>query len=272
MGSRQRRTLAPRLILTVVASAGAIVGTLQAVHAARIARYDVLPVCRVQTDQPVVAFTFDDGPDRAYSPTVVALLDRYGSKATFFLIGERAAALPGLVRQETQAGMEIANLSWTHPHLGTLTLGATLREVRRTEVALSQYGVPGDLFRAPYGEIGPEQLAAVVASGLRPIHWSVVLDNYVGSMGLQPEQAAALLARDIQPGDVVLAHDARIGPQDGGEQRAAAMATLSLLLPALRDRGLTVTTVSRLLSIGAPVQARPRAWFWQSGFNCPGSP
>lgn len=267
---RSPRRLVSRLFLAVVAAIGATAGILQTVHAAQIARYDVLPVCRVRTDKPVVAFTFDDGPDPAYTPAVLALLNRYGSRATFFLVGKRAAALPELVRREAQAGMEIANLTWAHPHLGALTSEAALGQVRRTEVALSQYGVPSDLFRAPYGEIGPEQLAGIVGSGLRPIQWSVALDSYVGGMGLEPEQAAAVMARDIQPGDIILAHDARIGPQDGGTERASAMAALRLLLPALQERELTVTTVGRLLSEGAPVLARPRIWFWQSGFTCPG--
>lgn len=269
-GGRRKESEATQLLLGALVMFGALVGIPQAVHAARIAGYDVLPICRVQTGQPIVALTFDDGPDPEYTPAVLALLRDHGAKATFFLTGEHAAAFPRLVRREIQAGMDIGNHTLTHARLAALSVEAAMAEIVRTRSVLSQYGPLGNLFRAPYGEISPQELSEVVDVGLRPIHWSLALDHYVGGMGLDPEEAAARLVRDIRPGDIILAHDARIGPRDaGGGERAFAMAALRFLLPALEDRGVIVTTVSRLLTEGNPVLAQPRPWFWQSGFSCP---
>lgn len=250
----------------------ALAGIPQVVHAARISSYDVLPVCRVRTEQPIIALTFDDGPDPEYTPSVLALLRDHASEATFFVTGENAAAFPVLVRRELKAGMEIANHTLTHPHLDDLPIDAILKEVVRTRDIISRAGASGSLFRAPYGEIDPQGLTEVVEKGLRPIHWSLALDHYVGGMGLTPEEAAVQLLRDVRPGDIILAHDARIGPRDEGEQRASALASLRLLLPALEERGMEVTTVSELLTRGTPVVAQPRPWFWQSGFTCPRGP
>jgi peptidoglycan/xylan/chitin deacetylase (PgdA/CDA1 family) len=259
--------MALALVLLVVTTAAAGMGIAQVVHAVQVHRYGSLsPICRVVTDRPLVALSFDDGPDPGYTPAVLALLHRYGDRATFFLIGEHASAYPGLVEQEINAGMEIGNHTWSHPDLPDLSVADALAEVVRTQDLLTQERMgAAPLFRAPLGEIGPDQLAQIEGMGLRPVHWSIALDHYVGGMGLAPGEAAETLARDVRPGDIILAHDARAG----GLGRESAMAALRLLLPALGDRGFEVTTVGDLFAQGAAVQAKPRPWFWESGFTCP---
>jgi hypothetical protein len=80
-------------------------------------------VWRVPTDDPVVALSFDDGPNPAYTPQVLALLAQNHAHATFFLIGERAAAHAEVVAAIKAGGHEVGN---HYLHRGT-TLGATGR-------------------------------------------------------------------------------------------------------------------------------------------------
>src|SRR3954471_7971305 len=68
----------------------------------------------VETTEPLVALTFDDGPDPTSTPTVLRLLERYGARATFFMVGAAAHRHPGLVGQIAEAGHAIANHSWDH--------------------------------------------------------------------------------------------------------------------------------------------------------------
>src|SRR4051812_49861717 len=58
---------------------------------------------RVRTDKRIVALTFDDGPDPAYTPDVLDLLDRHRATATFFVVGVNALAHPDLVAEERGA-------------------------------------------------------------------------------------------------------------------------------------------------------------------------
>lgn len=255
------------VIVTVLSVGVAALSVAEAIHVVSIRRYASLaPICRVSTDRPVIARTFDDGPDPTLTPHVVDLLAHYRDRATFFLIGAHAEAFPELVRQEAGAGMEIGNHTWSHPHLPALSTAQAVAEIERTQgELLGSTGVAPQLFRAPFGLITPDELRSVEATGLTPVHWSIPLDHYVDELALNPAQAAAKLLDDIRPGDIILAHDAR----DGGIDRSIATATLRILLPALDRRGIEAITVSELLNEGAPVRATPRLWFWQAGFSCP---
>ncbi len=228
-----------------------------------------LPICRVDTQRKVVALSFDDGPDPVYTPAILRLLTSASDRATFFVVGSQAERQSLLVRSELVAGMQVGDHTWSHPHLPSVDLASMRTEMDRTRTLLAGLGAGVSLFRAPYGEITPDQLAAVRAAGLTSVQWSIPLDHYVGGLGLAPREAAAALVGDLQPGDIILAHDAHLLPQDGGAARTAAMATLQLLIPALKAKGFEVTTVSDLLGTGTPVKAEPRPWFWQTGFNCP---
>lgn len=225
-------------------------------------------VCRIVTERHVLALTFDDGPSEAYTDHVLRLLHAQKAAATFFLVGRNAVAAPRLVRSEYAAGMELGNHTMSHPRLPGLPMAPMREQILQAQEALVAAGATISLFRAPYGLVTPEQISLVRSLGFLPVHWSIALDHYVGGMGLDPEEAAARLLRDLRPGDIILAHDAAL-PGDAGRDRAEAMAALDLLLPKLRRRGWEVTTVDHLLSQGTPVFAVPRPWFWQSGFYCP---
>jgi peptidoglycan-N-acetylglucosamine deacetylase len=67
-----------------------------------------------------VRLTFDDGPDPTATPEVLDALAAWDATATFFVVGSRAAAYPGLLRRVRDEGHAIGNHSWSHPDLTTL--------------------------------------------------------------------------------------------------------------------------------------------------------
>lgn len=267
-GSRWYRLFALIFAATLLALCLVAVGA-EASHLIGNRAYSgIAPVCRVETSARVVALSFDDGPDPAYTPELLKLLESNAGRATFFLIGRHAEASPQLVEQELHAGMEVGNHTWSHPHLTDLSFQDAIAEIDRASDFLASISAPSSLFRAPYGEISANTLQAIEdQTTLVPIHWSVPVDKYLEGEGLKPEAAAQALASEIRPGDIVLAHDA----SDGGMDRESTVATMRLLLPLLATRGFRVLTVSDLLGRGTPVRAEPRTWFWQSGFECPKS-
>ena len=87
--------------------------------------------------------TIDDGPDPDTTPQVLALLEKYGARATFFLIGAKAAKYPALTRMIFDAGHTIGNHTQTHPQFSFWRLGpkALAREIDEFEGTISSLGI-----------------------------------------------------------------------------------------------------------------------------------
>ncbi|WP_410616519.1 polysaccharide deacetylase family protein [Amycolatopsis sp. lyj-109] len=170
-----------------------------------------------------VALTFDDGPYPETTPALLAALA--GTRATFFLWGEHAAAHPDLVRAIAAAGHAIGNHTWTHPRLTTLPAADREREIRRTQDLLTRLtGVRPALFRPPYGDTDASVSATVAAHELSEVLWSVDTRDWAGCSADEITAAAG----DAQPGGVVLMH----------EGRPATVEAVPRILAALTARGL----------------------------------
>jgi peptidoglycan/xylan/chitin deacetylase (PgdA/CDA1 family) len=257
----------------VLAVAVAGFATLEGRHQLSVRRYDpaTTPICRVDTTERVVALSFDDGPDRAFTPSVLALLRSNDVSATFFVIGSRAERSPDLVAAEVGIGAEVASHTWSHVDLSSIPETDARAEIARG-VATLDADVPSavEMFRPPFGVLGSETARYVDRTlGFEVVDWSIPLDHYVADAAISPSVAARRIVNDIDPGDIILAHDATLGSDDGNAERRRALATVSRLIPLLLDGGYRVTTVGDLLATGAPVRATPRPWFWQRGFECP---
>jgi peptidoglycan/xylan/chitin deacetylase (PgdA/CDA1 family) len=104
------------------------------------------------TSARTVALTFDDGPS-AWTPKFLALLARHHVHATFFMVGERAAARPDLVRQVVAAGDLVGNHSWDHPlhpPLSRLPAERVRAEIGQAQTTLTRLaGWPPCFFRGP---------------------------------------------------------------------------------------------------------------------------
>ena len=114
------------------------------------------------TEEPVVALTFDDGPDPETTPAVLELLARAGARATFFMLVDRAEAHPELVSETVGAGHEVGLHGLDHTRLTTLPPTEVYRRLRDGRDRLSRLvGAPIRLFRAPHGA---QRVATVAAA------------------------------------------------------------------------------------------------------------
>jgi len=177
-----------------------------------------------------IALTIDDGPDRTWTPQVLALLRRYGIKATFCMIGASAKAHPSLVRAVAADGHEIANHTQTHPlNLYRMNPGQVRTEVAAAADSISQAagGQRPQLFRAPGGAWSKAILAECAAEGLRPLDWSVDPRDW-SKPGV--EHIVDVLLTKTHPGSILLDHD-------GGGNRHQTVDALTIVLPRLLDAG-----------------------------------
>ncbi|NLT55992.1 MAG: polysaccharide deacetylase family protein, partial [Actinomycetales bacterium] len=121
-----------------------------------------------------VGLTFDDGPSSGSTMNLLNALRQNGLRATMFNQGQNAAANPSLVRAQVDAGMWVANHSYTHPHMTQLSQSQMDSEIARTQQAIANAGggTP-KLFRPPYGETNSTLRAVEAKYGLTEVIWDV---------------------------------------------------------------------------------------------------
>jgi peptidoglycan/xylan/chitin deacetylase (PgdA/CDA1 family) len=230
----------------------------------RVVTRPVGTVRAMRTAAPHIVLTYDDGPDPAATPGVLAALASFEATATFFVLVRRARLHRGLLAETLAAGHEIALHGIDHARL----TGFGAREVfRRTRDGKSQLedliGRPVRWFRAPYGALLPRHWSAVRAAGLMPVGWGPTPGDWRDGVG-EAEMASDALRGNGQgslQGEIVLAHDGYAGPQDcadDGPEPAIDRASLArMMLSGLADRGLSARSLEGALAAG-----RTRSWAW----------
>ncbi|MBX9769084.1 MAG: polysaccharide deacetylase family protein, partial [Bdellovibrionales bacterium] len=102
------------------------------------------------------ALTFDDGPHRSLTPKLLNTLAQHGVLATFFVVGQSAQQLPGLIRQTHESGHSLGSHSWSHAQLPKLKPDAAVLEIDSAQNLVSKIvGAPISFFRFPYGSWSP---------------------------------------------------------------------------------------------------------------------
>ncbi|HLW59127.1 MAG TPA: polysaccharide deacetylase family protein [bacterium] len=201
--------------------------------------------------RPMVALTFDDGPDPEHTPRLLEALARAGIRAAFFMVGRQAEALPGVARAVADAGHDLGNHTYGHRHLWTLPPRAAAEEVERGAAAIAEVtGIFPRYFRPPWGMFNWAAYIRAGQLGEMRILWSVRPEGW-----LSPVNAGEMAARVIRwahPGAIIDLHDR------GGHPTTprATWTALPGMIAGLRARGYAVVPLSSLLRPAAEDNAR----------------
>jgi peptidoglycan/xylan/chitin deacetylase (PgdA/CDA1 family) len=205
----------------------------------------VLPLVatrRGRPDRRRVSLSFDDGPDPQATPALLRLLAARGVRATFFLIGERAARHPDLVRAIAADGHEVANHTWHHRNAWFLTPPATAEEiVEGAHILASITGTWPRLYRPPWGIVNVPALQTAWREGLTTVLWSIQPE---GLRPRTPAEQLAYCARRLHDGAIVDLHDAPGLP--GAPERLLGL--MPSLLDLLSERGYAAVPVGTLIA------------------------
>jgi peptidoglycan/xylan/chitin deacetylase (PgdA/CDA1 family) len=203
-----------------------------------------LPAPAVQRSD--VAITIDDGPDPQVTPQVLDILARYGAQATFFCIGERAAAHPQLCRSMLEAGHRIENHGARHPTLCSFS-GPTgwRREILDGQHILQRItGQSPQFYRAVAGLRNPFLDPVLHGLGLRLATWT---RRGFDTRERDPEKVLRRLTQHLSAGDILLLHDGNAARTAAGE--ALIVAVLPRLLDAIRAQGLSPVTLAEACTL-----------------------
>jgi len=198
-------------------------------------------VCRTG-DPSIMALTFDDGPNPSVTPQLLALLDRYNVKATFFLIGRHVRAVPSLAREIVERGHGIGNHTETHPSLALLGSRRIANELDRCDEAMfSATGLTARWMRPPYGFRSPLLNGIVVRRGNAGVAmWSVMARDWKP----QPADPVIQRLRRARGGDIVLLHDG--DPRALNGDRRHVIAALEYWLPRWKDSGVRFASMNEI--------------------------
>jgi peptidoglycan/xylan/chitin deacetylase (PgdA/CDA1 family) len=153
-----------------------------------------------------VAVSFDDGPDPEVTPRVLDLLEARAARASFFLVGARAAAHPVLVREIVRRGHRVENHTWSHPHaFSVLPPMKVAREIDRAQRELETLaGRAPRWFRAPAGIRPPWLDLQLRPRGLHLASWT---RRGFDTVDADAARVAERLTRNLGAGDILLLHD-----------------------------------------------------------------
>ncbi|MDX2185808.1 MAG: polysaccharide deacetylase family protein [Opitutaceae bacterium] len=199
----------------------------------------VLPVGAGAAQPLRVAFVFDDGPAPDQAEKLLAVLAQAQVKVSFSYVGGAVDARPDLARKAFEAGHEINNHSYTHPHLRELSKEAAAKELSDTALAVEKaVGVKPKWFWPPFLETNEQidGLAASVGSHPYPMSRLHLVSTDDWNLETTAQQIHDRALTDVKDRTVILCH----------EWRAETVQQLPSILVELKNRGATFLTFSEL--------------------------
>ena len=182
----------------------------------------------------VIALTFDDGPNTTCTPMVLDLMEQYGARCSFFVIGQNINDESAeVMKRAYNMGCEINNHSKTHSYMNKMDADAIKEEIKYTSDLVEKYtGEPTKFFRPPYIAVNQTMFDSIdmpFINGKGCNDWEEKVTA---------EERVKKVLEQAEDGDIILLHD-----QPTNYQTVEALKTI---IPELQKRGFELVTVSEL--------------------------
>jgi len=188
----------------------------------------------VDPSQPMVALTFDDGPSK-YTSKILDLLEKYGGRVTFCVIGNLVDARKDTVKRASDLRCEIIGHSWDHRNLSKLTSNEIKKELIDTSAVIeSVTGVSPKLYRPPYGAVSNTLKSVSAELGYAIINWSI---DPLDWKNRNADMVYNAIMANMGNGAIVLSHDLYGSTADAMER----------VIPELISKGYQLVTVTELM-------------------------
>ena len=189
-------------------------------------------------NQNKIAITFDDGPHPRKTKEILAILEKYKVKSTFFVVGVNVINYPDSMDLIASAGHEIGNHTFSHSVLKSKSSEEIKREISETERILEEHRISkADLLRPPCGLYDDSLLKVAKDMEYKIVLWTVDTEDWAHKSS---NEIVSNVLKNIQGGDIILFHDYTSGVNSTVE-------ALDIIIPKLLNMGYELVTVSELL-------------------------
>lgn len=179
-------------------------------------------------EQPILYFTFDDGPAKEFTEQITAVIEQYDGFVTFFNIGQNSNTYPNIIATAHDNGHAIQNHTYHHASLDQVTSTEFYNEVENTQTAIKNAtGTTPVCLRPPYGATTQETFSQAAEMGLEIAMWDIDTQDWrrPGTQAI-----ANHIMESVFAGAVILMHD-------GGGDRSQTVEALQQVLPQLQEQG-----------------------------------
>lgn len=186
----------------------------------------------IDPSKPMIAITYDDGPQTEAGNRIIDTYLKYGQRCTFFVVGDRVASRASEVKRMAENGFEIGNHSYSHKYLNKCDAATIREEVRKCNEAVAAVtGTTPKIMRLPGGNKNDTVLANV---NMPIILWNVDTRDWDHR---NAQKSIDAVVGKVKDGDVVLMHELYSATADATET----------IVPALVQQGFQLVTVSELM-------------------------
>ncbi len=194
-----------------------------------------LPIYSVEREGKYISLSFDAAWGNEDTQTLIDILAQYDVKATFFVVGQWAEKYPESVKALSDAGHEVMNHSYDHPHMNSLSTEQIVSNISLANEKISAItGVSPTLFRPPYGEYDDHVINAVRSMGMEPIQWDV---DSLDWKDYDSDTIYKRVTEKAAPGSIVLFHNAALHTPEA----------LGSIIEYLQGEGYEIVPISQLI-------------------------
>jgi len=191
-----------------------------------------------ETEEKVIALTFDDGPTKNVDQ-LLPLLDEYNAKATFFLIGNEIEKHPEEAKKLFDAGHQIGNHTYSHKRMVLKSPSFIKEEVEKTDELIRSIGYTEEIdFRPPYGKKFIGLPYYLNKHNKETIMWSLDPETYYTSVN----EKISYVLENIEPGSIILLHPMY-------DQTGETLQVVETILQELKNEGYRFVTVDELQAL-----------------------
>lgn len=204
--------------------------------------YEDIIIKNGRDDEKIIALTFDDGPDKDFTPQVLDILKNNNVKATFFVVGEKVEYNPEIIKRQYEEGHEIGNHTFTHINVSKNGYDKIYKEINNTQQVIKKViGKEPKLFRPPYRAISKDMCNIVKENDMNIVLWSNLDARDWSNPGVH--NIINTITSKVQNGTIILLHDYN----NIRNKKSQTIQALEVVIPKLKEMGYKFVTVSELI-------------------------
>lgn len=194
-----------------------------------------VPVYGVDTQEKIVALTFDAAWGADKTQGILDILEKHGVDGTFFLVGFWIDKYPEMTQKIAEYGCDIGNHSNNHLNMSTLSKDKMREEIDYVSQKVDELtGIKPKFFRPPFGDYNNSLLEVVEEKEMIGIQWTV---DSLDWKGLSATEILSRVNKGVKNGSIILFHN----------NSDNILEALPLVIANLKNQGYKMVKLSDLV-------------------------